>query len=369
MCETGATVMTGLERTLAAIGDGTPDVVPCGPFAGFYAARLAGVPLGRYVTDGSAIADSQIKLQRAIGHDIVVTAADTYYLAEGFGLRVNHYPDALPTSGGPLLRTLADVDTLRVPDPERDGRMPVYLEAVRILARELGDRVAIRGTGTGPFSVAAYLYGDQRFLMKLAEIASGLAEPGDEARVHRLLEICAEASARFLRAQLRAGEHIAYLGDSLSSAEMISPQMYRSWAGPYQRMVFELVEDEVRSRGARTLLHVCGDNRAILADLADTGVDLLEIDHKMNLTECRRELGADLCLIGNLDPVDVILNGSPEDVARESRACIAAAGGSARFILGTGCFVPWESPVANLKAMVDVAHAHDGSGGQKGRNQ
>jgi len=350
--------LTSLERVLAAASGDVPDVVPCGPFAGFYAARVAGVPLGRYVTDGSLIAEAQMALHAAIGHDVVVTAADTYYLAEGFGLEVTHHADALPTSKRPLLDSLADVDRLTVPDPTRDGRMPVYVEAVRLLVRELGDRVAIRGTGTGPFSVAAYLYGDQRFLMKLADLSAGMGEPDDEARVHRLLEICAEASAAFLREQLREGEHIVYLGDSLSSAEMISPRMYRTYAGPYQRMVFELVADEVRSRGARTLLHVCGDNRAIVRDLAATGVDMLEIDQKMDLAWCRETLGDELCLIGNLDPVQVVMNGTSDEVEQASRACIRAAGSRGAFVLGTGCFVPWDSPVGNLKSMVDVAHAH-----------
>jgi len=341
--------MTALERVRAACHHEPTDRVPVGPFAGFCAARLTGVSLRRYVTDGQAIADAQIALQHAVGHDIVVTAADTYYLAEGFGLEVEFHENALPTAKGPLLTDLKDVDCLRVPDPKRDGRMPVYLDAVRLLSAALGDQVAIRGTGTGPFSIAAYLFGMQRFLMTLAEIEAG--EDEDERHVHQLLSMTAEASTAFLKAQFEAGAHILYLGDSLASADMISPAMYRRFVLPYHQRIFA----EVNGQGAFTLLHICGDNTVMLDALAETGANVLEIDHKMNLGLCKQRIGDRICLIGNLDPVQTMLHGTTEDVRRESRRCIEQAGQGGGFILGTGCFVPYDSPLENLRAMVETS--------------
>jgi len=340
--------VNALERVCKACRREATDRVPVGPFAGFCAARLTGVSLRQYVTDGRAIAEAQMALQHEVGHDIVVTAADTYYLAEGFGLQVEFHENALPTAKGPLLTELKEVDRLRVPDPQRDGRMPVYLDAVRLLSATLGDKVAIRGTGTGPFSIAAYLFGMQRFLMTLAEIEAG--EDEDERHVHQLLSMTAEASTAFLKAQLEAGAHILYLGDSLASADMISPAMFRRFVLPYHQQIFA----QVNGHGAFTLLHICGDNTPILDALAETGADVLEIDHKMNLGSCKQKIGNRVCLIGNLDPVQTILHGTPEDVRRESRRCIKQAGRDSGFILGTGCFVPYDSPVENLRAMVEI---------------
>lgn len=351
--------MNSLERVRQACRHQPPDRVPVGPFAGFYAARLTGVSLGRYVTDGQAIADAQVALQRAIGHDIVVTAADTYYLAEGFGLEVEFHEDALPTAKGPLLAELSGVDRLRVPDPRRDGRMPVYLKAVEALSQALGESVAIRGTGTGPFSVAAYLYGMQRFLMTLAQIEVGEATTDDERRVHQLLTIATDASAAFLKAQLQAGAHLIYLGDSLASTDMISPAMYRKYAQPHHARIFAELSAPCRERGAFTLLHICGDNTLILDDLAATGVDVLEIDHKMDLGLCKQRIGDKTCLIGNLDPTQTILRGTPDDVRRESRRCLEQAARGGGFILGTGCFVPTDSPLENLRAMVETARTEE----------
>lgn len=350
--------MNALERVRNACRREPIDRVPVGPFAGFYAARLIGASLRRYVTDGQTIAEAQTALQQKTDQDIVVTAADTYYLAEGFGLTTQLYDDALPTAKGPLLSDLAEVDKLRVPDPHRDGRMPVYLDAVRGLHRALGESVAIRGTGTGPFSLAAYLLGNQAFLTRLAEIECGMAEPTDRQRIHRLLELTTEASLAFLKAQIDAGAHLIYLGDSLASADMISPAMYREYAKPYHNRIFDELRPLCRRREAFTLLHICGNNLPVLDDFVQTGVDIIEIDHKMDLGQCKQRIGERVCLIGNLDPTNTILRGTAEQVRQRSKQCLEQAGEGGGFLLGTGCFVPQDSPLENLRAMVDAAQEY-----------
>ena len=344
--------MTSLERVEKAIGRQSPDVVPVGPFAGFYAARIAGISLRRYVTDGQAIADAQHLLWQRVQHDVVVTAADTYYIAEAFGLEVELHEDALPTAKKPVLGSLSDAGRLKVPNPQTDGRMPVYLEAVRRLAERLGDRVAVRGTGTGPFSLAAYLLGPQNLLLKLADLSCGSATAAEERGFATLMEIASEAAMAFLKAQVEAGVHLAYLGDSLASRDMISPAMYRRYVWPYHKKVFDGVRGLCRRRGAHLLLHVCGDNTALLQDFAATGADLYEVDSKIDLPTALRTIGNEVCLIGNLDPVGLLLRGSPDDVRRESNKCLAAAASDGGFILGTGCFVPWDAPLENVQEMV-----------------
>jgi uroporphyrinogen decarboxylase len=355
--------VNGRERVLTALSGGRPDRVPVGPFVGYAAAPLVGASLREYYTRGETIARAQVELGKRVGHDILLTAADTYYIAEGFGLRTRHDENALPTVVAPLLGTLADADRLSVPNPERDGRMPVYLEALRELRRLSAGSHALRGTGTGPFSLAAYLYGEEPFLTLLAEIAMGEAEVGEERRLRELLEITTATTIAFLEAQLDIGLDIVYMGDSLASADMISPEMYRTWAFPYHRAVYDAVADRCHADGAVTMLHICGRNDAILADFEATGVDLIEIDHKLELDECRRLLRPETALIGNLDPVETALKGTPREVAGAALRAIRDAGGAPsapppRFVLGTGCFVPLGVPLENLAAMVAVSRGH-----------
>lgn len=350
--------LTSRERVERALARQPGQEVPVGPFAGFYAARCCQMTLRRYVTDGQALAAAQYRLWSELGHDIVVTAADTYYMAEAWGLQVDLHDQALPESRGPVLSRLAEAARLRPADPHSAGRMPVYLEAARCLERRFQGQVAIRGTGTGPLSLAGYLVGLQNLLIALAEIEQGVASPADQRGLETLLEVATETAIAFLRAQIEAGVQLAYLGDSLASCEMISPAMYRQFVLPCHQQVFEGVRDHCRRYGAHTLLHICGDNTALLDDLAATGVDVYEVDSRLDLETARRAIGDRVSLIGNLDPTGVLLRGSVAEVRRQSERCLAVAGDGGGFVLGTGCFVAWETPLENLRSMVRAAREH-----------
>jgi len=126
--------MKSRDRVLAALHAEHYDRVPVGPFIGYRAAEAVGISLRDYYTNGKNIARAQYALQREVGHDIMITAADTYYISEAFGMKTRHYENALPTAL-PLFSELKETRSLKVPDPEHDGRMPVYLEAADEMKR------------------------------------------------------------------------------------------------------------------------------------------------------------------------------------------------------------------------------------------
>jgi len=122
--------MTSLERTLGAARRQTVDRVPVAPYLGNHGARVAGIRIGDYCQSGRVMAEAQFQAWQIYGQDAVVAQSDNYYIAEGFGVEVDHYEDATPTLKTPVVRELGDIDRLRVPNPQKDGRMPVYLEAI-----------------------------------------------------------------------------------------------------------------------------------------------------------------------------------------------------------------------------------------------
>ncbi len=89
--------------------------------------------------------------------------------------------------------------------------------------------------------------------------------------------------------------------------------------------------------------------------MADSGADLVEIDHKVSLKTAKQLIGDRVCLIGILDPSAVLLYGTPERVAEASQQCIDDAGRGGAFILGSGCEVAYYTPQENMKAMIATA--------------
>lgn len=347
--------MTSLERIRCAARRQPVDRVPVAPYLGNHGARIAGVPIGEYCRSGRLMAEAQFRAWQVYGQDAVVAQSDNYYIAEGFGAEVEHYHDGTPTLKTPAVRGLEDLGTLRVPDPHKDGRMPVYLEAIGRLAEWTRGEVAIRAPGTGPFSLASHLMGAEKFLLELALADREPGGPG-ECSLKRVLELTTEALAAVARACLEAGAHLVQAGDSLASLDMISPAAYRKWAWPAERRFFEAINPLAELHGAATVLHICGNMTPALESMADTGAQILELDHKVSLKAAKERVGHRVCLMGNLDPVQLLWRGVPAAVNHAANQAILDTGGHG-FILGSGCEVPIEAPRENIKALIRAAHA------------
>ncbi len=330
------------------------DQVPVAPYMGNHGARVAGVPLGKYCRSGRVMAEAQFQAWREYGQDAVVAQSDNYYIAEGFGVEVEHYEDATPTLRTPAVRELGDIERLRVPDPRKDGRMPVYLEAIRRLAEMTRGEVAVRAPGTGPFSLAAHLMGPEDFLLELAMADRDPGGKGERSLV-RLLELTTDALIAFATACIEAGAHLVQAGDSLASLDMISPTAYRKWALPAERRFFTTINPLAERHGVATLLHICGNMTSVLESMADTGAHILELDHKVSLRAAKERVGDRVCLMGNLDPVELLWRGTPEAVGCEAQRAIADAGLGGGFILGSGCEVPVAAPKENIRVMIEIA--------------
>ena len=103
----------------------------------------------------------------------------------------------------------------------------------------------------------------------------------------------------------------------------------------------------------RSRLHICGNITPLLADIGRLGFDIVDLDSMVPVAEARRLMGERQVLLGNMDPVRVLQNGTPAGVRSVVAECHRQAG--ARFIIGAGCEVPRDTPVANFRALTHYA--------------
>jgi uroporphyrinogen-III decarboxylase len=121
--------------------------------------------------------------------------------------------------------------------------------------------------------------------------------------------------------------------------------LYREFVLPYERRLVAGIQEA----GGRVRLHICGNTRRILAGMGSVGADIVDLDYLSPMTEGREAMGPGQVLLGNIDPVRVLRDGTPESVTAELGECWRAA--SPRYIAGAGCEVPRGTPDANLHAM------------------
>ncbi len=345
--------MTSRERVIRAIRREPTDCVAAMPYMYDIAAVTAGIPLLDFYTDPRTMVEAQLVLHEKVGQDVIAIGADNYYIAEGFGCVTTRSEDEIPSLEKPPLADINDVFDLEVPDPYKDGRMPVMLEGIRLARQAVGDEVAVRSPGTGPFALASYLIGTQEWLMEIALIEAGIEGANEKAVLHAL-ELTTEALIRFGKACWDAGADILHNGDSLASCNVISPRTYERFAYPYQKRVFTAWAEHGVTR---KLLHICGDSTKVLHLYADTGADMVEIDNAVDMAVAKRLIGDRVAVVGNVHTVTELLQGTPESVAASAQRCIEAAGYGGGFLLGSGCIVPRYAPLENVQAMVRVAHS------------
>jgi MtaA/CmuA family methyltransferase len=297
------------------------------------AAHHVGRPLARYYLDHRVLVEANLAVREAFDLDVVQAISDPYREASDLGLEVEWPEDGLPIRRATLLQAPEDLARLRVLDPASGRRMSDRLEAVRLMRREVGDEVPVMGWVEGALALAGDLRGDAPLMLDLHDRPEWLGE---------LLELLVEQGIAFARAQVAAGAHIIGLGDSIAS--LISPRQYRQSALPYEQRLFAAVKEA----GAIPRLHICGDTSHLLADMARSGADIVDLDWMVDLGRAAAVFGDGPAPCGNFDPVAVMLQGTPETVARAVRAC-AAAGGP-RHVSAAGCEIPDGTPDANLLA-------------------
>ncbi len=345
--------MTSRERVIRAIRREPTDCVAAMPYMYDIAAVTAGVSLRDFYTDPRTMVEAQLVLHDKVGQDVIAIGADNYYIAEGFGCITTRSEDELPSLETPPLADINDVFDLEVPDPYKDGRMPVMLEGIRLARQAVGEEAVVRSPGTGPFALASYLIGTQEWLMEIALIEAGIEGANEKAVLHAL-ELTTEALIRFGKACWGAARTSCTTAIRWPRATSSRRCTYERFAYPYQKRVFTAWAEHGVTR---KLLHICGDSTKVLHLYADTGADMVEIDNAVDMAVAKRLIGDRVAVVGNVHTVTELLQGTPESVATSAQRCIDDAGSGGGFLLGSGCIVPRYAPLENMQAMVRVAHS------------
>lgn len=333
--------MTGRERILNTLAGGPVDRLPAMPIVHAGLARAAGVPLGRFYSDAEVMADVIIGGFERFGWDGVQLTLGVAAEPEALGATVEQPPDGAPLLRQHLLADVGRLPNLATLDPATGGRIPLYHAAVRRVADRIGDRAFVLSTLRGPLNIASQLRGVEDMLIDM------LRQPQTAAVV---LEFATATAVRVARSAIASGAHAIVFGEATCSPNFISPDMYRRVVKPWHVRLM----GEVKAMGWRFAgFHVCGRVLPIIEDLVEAGADFLDIDYQVPVGEAIAAAAGRIALRGNLNPFDLLLRGTPEEVGRATAAVLREAAG-ARWIVGSGCDIPPGTPAENLAAFAET---------------
>lgn len=294
---------------------------------------------------------AEVTLQpiKAFNLDAAIIFADILPPLEGMGLSLEFVKGDGPVIGNPL-RSAADVAALMVRPPEET--LGFTLEAIRLVRAELGGRVPLIGFSGAPFTLASYAIegGSSRNYVAAKRMMYGQPQVW-----HQLMSKLAEVVGDYLRAQAAAGAQALQLFDSWVGA--LSPADYRAYVLPYSKKAIEIAQ----SGSDIPLIHFGTGTSGMLPLIKAAGGDVIGVDWRIDLAAAWQQVGDDVAVQGNLDPV-VLFAPIPE-IKKQAAHILDGVKGKPGHIFNLGHGILQYTPVEHVAALIDFVHEYSqGSG-------
>ncbi len=327
--------MTGLERYRNMIEGKPCDIVPRVPILMQFAAEYIGSNYGAFASDYSVLVEANLRCAKDFGMDQVSCISDPYRETQGFGGIIEYVPDGVPRCTAPIQGS-RDLNALDSPDPNRSERMLDRVRAAEAFKDQAEDRYSILGWIEGPAAEAGDLRGLTNFMMDLYD---------DEAFACALMDRCTDVAIEFALAQIEAGCDTIGMGDAICS--QLPPELYERLIQPREKRIVRAVQQA----GAALKLHICGNITHLLPGIADLGVDILDVDHMVDMAATREAAGSSVTLAGNIDPAEAVLRGTPDAIKDAFQRIYETVGNP--FMVNAGCEIPSGTPNENLAAVCE----------------
>jgi uroporphyrinogen decarboxylase len=308
---------------------------------------------GRYTyeevcQDGEKMAEVWIAAVEEFDYDWAWLQVDDCFEFEPLGVGTHGEGNILRATRDYLPTTRETLAGLRIPDPQTDGRMPEKLKAIRRVREHFGDRVLVEGSCAAPYSSVALLFGLEETMMLTVT---------DPDLVHEACEFFVDLQTRYIEAQIEAGAHAIWLGDCNAFSGFFSLDQYRKFAAPSCRKLV----DKAWQHGA--IVHLMNSEVKVpyLLAEAELGVDIVNCGPGADIAQARKALTGVACFSGNLDPIEVLMRGTPDEVAAEAERIARIGSSDGGYLFCTGEMNPRDTPVENMKAMIQaVRRVSDG---------
>ncbi len=327
----------GKELIYKALRHEKTDSIPWVPFAGVHAGQLKGYTAEQMLKNSDNIVESLIEVQKLYMPDGMPVLFDLQVEAEILGCDLLWAKDNPPSvHSHPLEGENKGIPcTCKIPTKE-DGRIPVILDAMERVKKEIGDKVALYGLICGPLTLASHLRGTELFtdMMK------------DKEYVVELLDFCAQVAIKMAEYYIDAGMDVIAVVDPLIS--QVSPKMISKLMHDAYTSVF----DYIRSRGALSCFFVCGNASKQIRVMCEMEPDGISVDENVNLPEAKKISDEfNICIAGNIPLTTTMLHGTQQDNIKCVLDEIDSIEDTSRnFIISPGCDMPYATPRENTIA-------------------
>ena len=365
--------MNAKERIEAVVDLRTPDRVPVGPLLDHYAATYSGYTNAEIMTDGNKRIAAVIKTATELGPWDITYLADTanaVLLQMGVAAPIRLPGRDLPENS---VHQFDESEFLTLEDYTLLERKGTVLFLMDVMGRLNPAWRGIRGFLPLMKTMLEYRRHVKLVRARGMEVAAGFIHPGTLYEYFSLGRgIIAMSADTFKRrdAIISAGKVWAkgmadmaimsarftgvprvFIGMSRASPDFISRRNFEELVLPD----LEYTINRLVASGITPILH-CDTNWTKFFDLFlrfPACKCILELDGKSDIFKAKEMLGGRMCIMGDV-PAELLVLGSKEEVLTYCRRLIETIGKGGGFILSSGCSLPANARVENVRALYEA---------------
>jgi len=272
---------------------------------------------------------------RICGLDNVSLPFDMAVEAEALGIRIE-YPEGRIQY--PYVKEfITEPSKVRIPRNVVDaGRIPIIVEAIKILRREFEGRVPINVYLDPPFTcISNYVLGIVRFFAMMRR---------NPSEAHRLLETVLNFFIEVAKTYEEAGADIITFHEM--GATVVPPVYFDEFITPYLKEI-------VKHLKTPTILNICGSTKLIIDKMVNIGCSAIAVDETTPIKHVREivnRIRVNYPIIGNISSRKTLLTGPISRIVEEVNKCICEGVS----MISPGCDFHLETPTEHIKALVDA---------------
>ena len=324
--------LKGRELLFAVLRHETTKNVPWVPFTGVHAGSLKGYNAREILLDKDKLIDSLTEVNKVYDPDGMPVLFDLQVEAEILGCKLLWADEAPPSVASHPLANDKKIPGY-IPQPT-DGRIPLILNAMGTLKKRIGDRTALYGMVTGPFTLASHLRGTDIFIDSV----------DDPEYLNALLEYTKSVTKAIAKYYIDAGMDVIAIVDPLIS--QISPRMFKKFFSQPFTEIFEFIKQEA----VFSAFFVCGDATKNIRVMCETHPDCIAVDENINMLSAKAITDEfNITLSGNIPLTTCMLLGNQQDNMKYVVDLLDSVDHH-NLIISPGCDMPYAVPIENTIA-------------------
>jgi len=312
------------------------------PLVGFPGCRLIDTTLKVAQQNHGVHFECVNALAKLLKPDIAFMLMDLSVEANALGLPVRFPIDQSSSVEHHPIDNLDELNRYRHIDILQDARIQSYIKTIEMMSMGLGKDILKCAYVVGPVTLAGLFETAERVAM------DSILEPD---RLKVLCSFATKIIQKYAHAMINAGADIICILEP--TATILGPDEFKKFSSYYVNYIIE----SYKYANIETIYHTCGNTMHLIQEMVSAGVAALSLDAPqfgIDMPKAAQLVPENIIIIGNVSPTHVLKDGSVESVKHATTKLLEQMRPYPNFILSTGCDVPPETPLKNLKAFMQT---------------